>query len=184
MSILTNYSNTLLDVVNNEDWENKVDDISDWILDSNYQNIFLVGNGGSCAVAMHMAEDFAKVAKIPAYSFSDGPTITCFSNDYRYENAIVEWLKVYWKYDDDNILIAISSSGESKNIINAVKYVSSTYTPIPLVTLTGFSPNNTLNGLYAAFKIHVPSEDYGIIECLHQIFLHAVLDRVCQLKNI
>jgi D-sedoheptulose 7-phosphate isomerase len=88
-----------------------------------------------------MMEDFAKVARYETFSFSDAALITCLANDHGFENAIAEWLKIYFKQGD--ILIAISSSGESKNILNAADYVLSQ--KASLITLTGFNDHNKLH---------------------------------------
>ncbi len=71
--------------------------------------LFFVGNGGSMAVCSHMMEDFGKICRKRTYSFSDPALITCYANDYGYENALKEWLKLYFEQGD--LLIAISSSG-------------------------------------------------------------------------
>src|ERR1700758_2024389 len=83
------------------------------------KRIFFIGNGGSNSICSHMMEDFAKVARYQTFAFSDPAIITCFANDYGYEKAMEEWLKIYLQKDD--LLISISSSGKSANIINASK---------------------------------------------------------------
>ena len=88
-----------------------------------HRRIFFIGNGGSNSICSHMMEDFAKVLRYESFSFSDPALITCFANDYGYENAMVEWLKVYYKPDD--LLVAVSSSGKSPNINKAVDYANS-----------------------------------------------------------
>src|SRR3954467_5182329 len=77
----------------------------------NLKRIFFIGNGGSNSICSHMMEDFAKIARYPTFSFSDAALITCFSNDYGYENAMKEWLKIH--FSENDLLIAISSSGKS-----------------------------------------------------------------------
>jgi D-sedoheptulose 7-phosphate isomerase len=135
------------------------------------KRIFFIGNGGSNSICSHMMEDFAKILRIPTFTFSDPALITCFSNDYGYENAIKEWLSIHLNYDD--ILIAISSSGESKNIINATLYAKDKN--IKIITLTGFEKNNTLSKL-GDINFYLNSSSYGIVECFHQTILHIILD--------
>jgi D-sedoheptulose 7-phosphate isomerase len=136
-----------------------------------HQRIFFIGNGGSNSICSHMMEDWAKVLKYESFSFSDPALITCFSNDYGYDNAMVEWLKVYFKPGD--ILVAISSSGNSLNINNAVDYVNSK--GLSVITLTGFRKDNKLAGK-GKINFHLDAESYGIVECYHQTILHTVLD--------
>ena len=64
------------------------------------KRIFFIGNGGSNSICSHMMEDYAKIAGYETYCFSDPALITCFANDYGYENALVEWLKIYFKPED------------------------------------------------------------------------------------
>jgi len=137
----------------------------------NSKKIFFIGNGGSNAICSHMMEDFAKVARRQSFSFSDAALITCFSNDYGYEQAIKEWLSVYMEKDD--LLFAISSSGNSLNINNATDFANEIGANI--ITLTGFEDSNLLNGK-GLCNFHIKSTSYGIVECFHQVVIHALLD--------
>jgi D-sedoheptulose 7-phosphate isomerase len=137
------------------------------------KRIFFIGNGGSNSICSHMMEDFAKVGRFPTFSFSDAALITCFANDYGYENAMAEWLKIH--YIPGDLLIAISSSGESKNILNACAYAR-TISP-NLITLSGFKEGNALSKL-GQVNFMLPVSNYGIVECFHQVLLHLVLDMV------
>jgi D-sedoheptulose 7-phosphate isomerase len=136
-----------------------------------HSRIFFIGNGGSNSICSHMMEDFAKVLKYESFSFTDAALITCFANDYGYENAMVEWLKVYYKPSD--ILVAISSSGNSANINNAVDFTKTINNNI--ITLTGFKTDNKLRNK-GVINFYLPAESYGIVECYHQVILHTVLD--------
>src|SRR4051812_39356836 len=89
------------------------------------KSIFFIGNGGSNAICSHMLEDYAKIAGFRTYAFSDPALITCFANDYGYEQAMAEWLKIYFEKGD--LLVAISSSGNSKNILNAADVAAGSY---------------------------------------------------------
>ncbi len=166
------YKNTVTSFYNSETIFNELNKTIALINENkNSSRIFFIGNGGSNSICSHMMEDFAKILKIKTYCFSDPALVTCFSNDYGYENAIKEWLKIF--FSEKDILIAISSSGESNNIINSVNYVKSLNSKI--ITLSGFDENNRLKKL-GDLNFHVPSNSYGIVECLHQIILHMVLD--------
>jgi D-sedoheptulose 7-phosphate isomerase len=137
------------------------------------QNVFFIGNGGSNSICSHMMEDFAKIQKFKTFCFSDPALVTCYSNDYGYENAIAEWLKIYFEPND--ILVAISSSGNSSNILNATKIASNLSNNI--ITLSGFEENNLLKNL-GKINFHIPIKNYGIVECYHQVILHIILDSI------
>ena len=145
---------------------------------STSKNIFFIGNGGSNAICSHMLEDYAKIAHFRTYSFSDPALITCFSNDYGYEHAMAEWLKIY--LDKGDLLVAISSSGNSKNILNAVT-IAKEYSS-KIITLSGFKPENNLRSM-GDVNFYLPIENYGVVECFHQVILHALLDEHVQQKK-
>jgi D-sedoheptulose 7-phosphate isomerase len=140
---------------------------------SNVEKIFFIGNGGSMSICSHMMQDFAKIANYKTFSFSDPSLITCFSNDFGYENALSEWLKLYIVKND--LLIAISSSGNSMNIINAV--TTARKLKAKVVTLSGFKEDNKLRKLGDA-NFYLPIENYGVVECFHQVILHSLLDEI------
>jgi D-sedoheptulose 7-phosphate isomerase len=140
------------------------------LIKNGVKRIFFIGNGGSNSICSHMMEDFAKIAGFPTFSFSDAALITCFANDYGYENAMAEWLKIHFVEGD--LLVAISSSGESKNILNAVDVAAGKG---KVITLSGFKPGNTLSKK-GEINFHVNISNYGIVECFHQVILHIILD--------
>jgi len=142
------------------------------------KNIFFIGNGGSNAVCSHMMEDYAKIGGFRTYGFSDPALITCFANDYGYENAMAEWMKIYFQPGD--LLVAISSSGNSRNILNAAEIAKNNNGK--LVTLTGFKENNQLRHK-GEVNFYLPVENYGVVECFHQVILHALLDEYAQKKK-
>ena len=104
---------------------------------------------------------------------SDPSMITMLSNDFGYENAYQKFLEYY--VEDDTLVVIISSSGESINMINCMNYCENH--GISYGVLTGFHPHNTLqrNAQYAKWNYHVDSDSYGVVECVHQIFLHGVV---------
>ena len=138
-----------------------------------YPKIIILGNGGSNAIATHMAQDYTKVLGKKAISFSDPIKLSCYANDYGWDNAYQKFLMENW--DEKTFTILISSSGESQNIINCQKFLTAKNCDYGV--LTGFNSNNTLHSFAEqdAIKININSNDYGIIECTHQIILHSIL---------
>jgi D-sedoheptulose 7-phosphate isomerase len=167
--LINTYKTKLTEFINSEQLRKQTIEAAELI--KKHKRIFFIGNGGSNAICSHMMEDWAKVLRYESFSFTDPALITCFSNDYGYEHAMVEWLKVYFKKGD--ILVAISSSGNSPNINNAVDYVNSLNEPI--ITLSGFDKENKL-AKKGKINFHLDSRSYGIVECYHQVILHTVLD--------
>ena len=132
---------------------------------------YIIGNGGSASIASHVSVDFAKVAKVPSNTFNNANLITCFANDYGHENWVKEAVKAYTQKND--ILILISSSGTSNNIINAAKYCNENN--ISLITLSGFDKSNPLAKL-GDINIHINSNNYNYIEMSHHIILVSIVD--------
>lgn len=163
---------------NNKKYNNDLTNIVQKIHDAN--KVLVLGNGGSCTIATHFSEDLAKMLHIPSFVFNDAALITCLSNDYSYEDAMKEWLEIYYPnsiltgVSDKALVILISSSGESKNVINAAKYIPNKNN---IITLTGFKSNNTLSQL-GNINVHIPINDYGICESIHATFLHIILDEL------
>lgn len=137
------------------------------------KRLFFIGNGGSNSICSHMMEDYAKIAGFPTFAFSDAALITCYANDYGYERAIAEWLKIHFQQDD--LLVAISSSGNSPNILNGVEVANERGGKV--ITLSGFKPDNKLRQA-GNINIYTGIESYGIVECLHQTLLHIILDEL------
>jgi len=136
------------------------------------RNLYIIGNGGSAAIASHAVIDFMNVGKISAHTLHDPSTLTCMSNDYGYENAFSKILNITLKKED--LLIVISSSGKSKNMTNAVKAAKKNGTTV--ITLSGFDSKNTLRTL-GDINIWINSRDYGMVEIAHQFILHNLADR-------
>ena len=139
----------------------------------NKKKIVIVGNGGSAAIASHFSVDMTKVGGIRCINFNESDLLTCFSNDYGYENWVVNALKFY--ADRGDMVILISSSGKSKNIVNAAKYTKNN--GLKLITFTGFSKNNSINKL-GHINFHVHSKNYNHIENIHQFLLLTAVDFV------
>jgi D-sedoheptulose 7-phosphate isomerase len=140
--------------------------------------VIVVGNGGSASIASHLTVDFINSAAIKAVNFNESSIITCFSNDYGYENWIAKALDCYANSGD--IVILISSSGQSKNMLIAAERSKSI--GVSIITLTGFSSNNPLRKL-GDINIWIDSEAYNIVEMTHNICLLAVVDYIIKLNE-
>ena len=134
--------------------------------------LFFFGNGASAAFANHMALDFSKNGKILSRSLSDNALLTALANDYSYQEAMVEYLKIEGVKKDD-LIITISSSGNSPNIVSVLNYCKENN--INSLALSGLKNDNKSITL-ADYSIYVPMKTYGMVECIHQIFLHLILD--------
>ena len=135
------------------------------------KKIILVGNGGSAAIASHVAVDFIKTARIRAINFNEADLLTCFSNDYGYERVFEKAVEFYG--DECDILILISSSGQSENILRAAAKAKEM--KLSIITFSGFKRNNPLRKL-GDVNFWVESETYNIVEMTHHIWLLAIVD--------
>ena len=136
------------------------------------KKIIIIGNGGSAAIASHATVDFLKVTKTKCINFNDSSLITCFANDYGHDNWMKEAINHYAERSD--LLIAISSSGMSKNIINACKEAKRKKIK-SIITLTGFSKNNKI-GKLGTINFWVDSKVYNFVENIHQVIILAIVD--------
>ena len=142
------------------------------------KKVIFAGNGGSAAMASHVSVDFSKVCKIRSTNFNEADLITCYANDYGYQNWITEALKSY--ADKDDLVVLISSSGKSANIVNAAKYCNKN--KIKLVTFTGFKNNNPLRKL-GKLNFWVNSNEYNIIEMAHHVWILMAVDFLSKNKK-
>jgi len=136
-------------------------------------NVYVIGNGGSAAVASHITTDFCNVAGLRSMTLHEPSVITCFSNDFGYEHSYSIRLKKIARQGD--LLIAISSSGQSKNILNAVN--SARETGAAVITLSGFSAQNPLRQR-GDINFWIASDEYGLVEIGHLFTLHHWSDRI------
>ncbi len=139
---------------------------------SNRKKIHVFGNGGSASIASHFSMDLTNNSMIKCYNYNDPSLITCFSNDFKYENWISKALEKYGEKND--LLILISSSGMSKNMINAA-HKAKKLKFYKIITLTGFKKNNKLSKL-GDYNFWVNSNEYNIVENIHQIWLLMLVD--------
>ena len=139
------------------------------------KKIICQGNGGSAAIASHFTVDLSKNANIRAINFNESDLITCLANDYGYENWVKEALEMY--ADKGDLIILISSSGESKNILNACNYCFEN--DIKVATFTGMNESNSLKTLNKnGVNFFVPSKAYNFIENVHQFWLLFIVDQI------
>lgn len=137
------------------------------------QRFFFIGNGGSAAIASHMAADWLKAGGVAAMSFNEPALITALANDLGYQHAFSQPLDRHGKRDD--LLFAISSSGESWSVINAA--FTAHRLGMKIITLSGFAPDNPLHDA-GSVNFHVASNQYGLVEVAHHAICHAILDAV------
>lgn len=135
--------------------------------------IFLIGNGGSSAIAEHMAVDLTKNAGLKALTFSGSPMLTTFANDFGYEKVFQKLIEKFCESGD--ILVAISSGGTSKNILNAVQAARAQ--KMKVITFSGFSAENPLRK-QGDINIWVDSKAFGYVEIIHNVLLHYINDAV------
>jgi len=167
------------EIVDIDKWVGAVLDIFD-DLKRNNKSIYFIGNGASCSMASHFAADFTKNGGICSYSCNEGTLLTCFNNDFSYETAYLEIIKRYMNESD--ALIAISSSGRSKNILNAVDFVNDNYNKNPVMTFSGFKNDNPLKRK-GNCNLFLGIEDYGFVESGHAYYLHLLIDLFTQRQN-
>ena len=142
-------------------------------------NLYFVGNGGSAAIAIHMTSDYLKNGGICTHSMHDPATITCLGNDFGYEYIFSKQLEMV--AGEGDILVAISSSANSLNILNAV--YAAKKKGCTVVTFSGFEENNKLRSL-GDYNIYVPSIRYGIVESIHNMILQQIVDEIVGLDGI
>lgn len=130
-----------------------------------------IGNGGSAAIAGHQATDFLKNCGIRTYVPLDPSLLTCMANDFSYSEVFTEPLSVMLQTGD--VLVAISSSGRSKNILYAATRAAEK--GVSVITLSGFKGNNPLRRI-GRLNFYVSSDSYRIVESAHLFICNCILD--------
>lgn len=150
------------------------------ILDLNKMKhkLIFVGNGASASISSHQATDYWKNGGIRAVAFNDSSLLTCVSNDFGYQHVFEKPIEMF--ADGGDILVAISSSGRSQNILNAVAMADKKGCKI--ITLSGF---NSDNPLFKAgdLNFYVPSKEYSHVEIIHHSICHYILDIIIETKR-
>lgn len=135
--------------------------------------VIIAGNGGSAAIASHISVDLSKNAKVRSINFNEPSLITCLANDYGYEKWLEKAIEFY--ADKRDAVILISSSGQSKNIINAARKAKEL--DLGVVTLSGFNADNPLRKM-GDINLWVDSRVYDVVESIHSIWLSAIIEKI------
>lgn len=169
-----NFNHLLTNAINSIDNKQLVD-IAEILKEvkSSGKKIIVVGNGGSAAMASHVAVDLTKAAGCRAITFNEADLLTCFANDYGYENWVEKALNFY--ADKGDVVILISSSGTSKNIVNGANWAKQN--GLSIITLSGFNSDNPLKKI-GDINLWVDSKGYNIIEMTHHIWLVSIVDYI------
>ena len=141
--------------------------------------VFFIGNGGSSAIASHMTADFMKNGGMNTYSLYDSAVMTCMGNDYGYEFVFSKPLGFLVKPGD--LVVAISSSGNSPNIISGIE--TARQQGAVIITFTGFCPENKANQR-GDMNVYVPCEKYGIVESIHNLILQQIVDEIMEKDGV
>ena len=163
----------------NDEVINKIIKSKDLIIEAkkNKKKIMIFGNGGSAAMASHVAVDFTKAVGVRSTNYNEADLITCLSNDFGYENWVSKAIEYY--ADSGDTIILISSSGTSQNIINGAKQAKKM--SLPIITFSGFDKNNELRKL-SNLSFWVDSNEYNIVEMSHHVWLVSIVDYIGELK--
>tara|TARA_B100000963_G_C22567006_1_gene644217 strand:- start:433 stop:981 length:549 start_codon:yes stop_codon:yes gene_type:complete len=151
----------------------KVIKLEKLIKKSKKNKILIFGNGAGAAIASHFANDLSNTAKIKTLSFDNSAHLTCFANDYGYENWVKKTIEIFAEKND--LIILLSASGRSKNMINAAKYCK--IKKINFFSITGFIKNNELNKISKNF-IWINSKSYNQIELSQLCVLLSIIDKI------
>ncbi|MBF0124823.1 MAG: SIS domain-containing protein [Magnetococcales bacterium] len=138
------------------------------------QRVWWVGNGGSAALCAHLSQDILNKLGIASHTLTDASLITCMANDFGYESVYYRPLSVLARPTD--LLIAISSSGRSENILRCVRWAQEQR--LSLVTLSSMSEDNPLWQQQADVAFYLPTHLYGHAEVGHEALLHGVIETV------
>ena len=134
----------------------------------------IVGNGGSAAMASHFSVDLTKNAGIRCVNFNEADLITCFANDYGFDRWVEKAVEFYG--DEGDVLIAISSSGSSENMLNGCK-AARNKNFFSVITFSGFNADNPLRQL-GEINLWADSKAYNFVENIHQIWLLSIVDLI------
>ena len=140
------------------------------------KRVFITGNGGSCAIAEHISTDLNKRCKVKATTLSNNSLLTALTNDYGQDNALVEWMKIN-HFDKTDFLVAISSSGKSPNVLNAINHANDCLGYVlAIFGMDGESPFT--DNRYEHNYIHIDSHNYGVCELTSEIILHGIVEEL------
>jgi len=141
------------------------------------RKLIFVGNGGSAAIASHVAVDLTKTAGVRAINFNEADLLTCFANDYGYEHWVERALGFY--ADKGDLAVMISSSGKSKNILLGAAKAKKM--GLDVITFSGFKKDNPLRRM-GSINFWVDSKSYNFVEMAHHVWLLAIVDKIVEGK--
>lgn len=145
----------------------------------NQSQLFFMGNGGSSAIASHMTADYMKNGGMNTYSLYDNAVTTCMGNDYGYEYIFSRPMEFLVREGD--LAVAISSSGNSANIVNAIETARTKKADV--ITFTGFQAGNKVKQL-GDINVYVPCEKYGMVESIHNLILQQIVDLIMERDGV
>lgn len=143
-------------------------------------SIWWVGNGGSTAICSHLSQDMLNKLDARSFFLGDTSLITCMANDFGYKNVYLRPLEKLVRPKD--LLIAISSSGNSENILLCAEMALER--GLDLITLSGFKDDNKLWNMKSKLSIFVPADLFGIVELSHEAILHGIIESLWLEKNV
>jgi D-sedoheptulose 7-phosphate isomerase len=183
MKIVTEYFQRLNEVLSKLDYQ-KIVDVMQVIEDAynDSRSIYVFGNGGSGANASHFCEDLAKYVldigngkRLKIFSLTDNtPFILALANDEGYEHIFSKQLQVY--ADAGDVVIGISGSGNSPNILTAIDYANAN--SMITIGITGFDGGKLYD--MVGYNLHVPCDDMGMCEAVHLTLMHLITRGVVQ----
>jgi D-sedoheptulose 7-phosphate isomerase len=182
MSFIKKNTKSFIKILENFSSEKKILESSILFRECSFSKnkVVFIGNGGSASIASHVSVDLTKNAKIRSVNFNEADLITCFANDFGHENWMKEALRMYC--DNNDVVVLISSSGKSRNIVNAAKWCVKSN--LNLITLTGNSSSNPLKKINTkGINFWINSKAYNHIELAHLFILLSVVDLIIG-KNV
>lgn len=154
--------------------DKQVQELGNIIADAS--EIFLIGNGGSNAIASHMAVDYVKFLDKKCHVPTATDMMSMIVNDYGPAEMYAQFIQYYYKDSVKQLAILISSSGNSMNVVNAANTCNQLR--IPMILLSGFESSNLLNKFDSSMvklRYWVDAKSYGVVEMAHHSFLHAIV---------
>lgn len=139
------------------------------------RRVYLVGNGGSSAIVSHAAIDFLNACGFKAHALTDNSMLTCLANDYGYEKVFSQALETL--LDPNDVLIAVSSSGNSMNIVNAC--IMAHEKGAQVISFSGFKSSNKLRS-HGDFNLWLDDDNYGRVEIGHSLLIHHITDQLAK----
>ena len=140
--------------------------------------VYLIGNGGSTAITSHAAIDLWNAGGVPSTTFNETSLLTCIGNDYGYENVFKKPIEMFFKQED--LLVAVSSSGKSANILRGAEAAKNLRGRV--ITFSGFDPANALRSI-GFLNFYCRSSQYGEVEISHAALIHCMTDSLMREKR-